>query len=203
MVEMETTGKIYPAMIAMMREIKGIGKDSVNKQQGFKFRGIDTVYNELHGLLAKHGVVTLPEVLEERSEEKQTKTGGTLIYRIFKMRYHFVADDGSSCAVTVMGEGMDSGDKASGKSMSQAHKYALLQSFLIPTDDIADPDRESYEVGEGVVRDRKWYTDQFIKFAQSQNLNPQWQQWLATIDKRSDEEIKQVYENHVASNQRN
>jgi hypothetical protein len=43
---------------------------------------------------------------------------------------------------------MDSGDKAANKAMSVAHKYALLQALCIPTEEMADPDRESFEVAK-------------------------------------------------------
>ena len=140
------TGKIFSAMAAIMADIGAIGKDSKNKQQDFMFRGIDAVYNELHGYMAKHKVFSLPEVLENKSEERQSKSGGVLIYRILKMRYRFFADDGSSVEATVIGEGMDSGDKASNKAMAIAHKYCLLQAFCIPTKEGKDPDAESHEV---------------------------------------------------------
>ena len=47
-----------------------------------------------------------------------------------------------------MGEGMDAGDKASNKAMAVALKYALFQTFCIPTEEMADddPDRQVHEV---------------------------------------------------------
>jgi hypothetical protein len=58
------------------------------------------------------------------------------------MRYLFVTTDGSSLEAVVYGEAMDSGDKATNKAMSAAHKYALLQTFLIPTEDVEDSDAD-------------------------------------------------------------
>lgn len=137
--------KIHPAMIAVMRDVAAIGKNSENKQQGFKFRGIDTIYNEMHGLMSKHGIVMLPLAGEPRSEERPTKLGGVLRYVTLPMTYRFMAEDGSSVDCTVVGEGMDSGDKATNKAMAIGHKYALLQTFLIPTEDMPDPDSETHE----------------------------------------------------------
>ncbi len=101
---------IHEAMAGILNDVNGISKGEINKTQGFKFRGIDTVYNELHSLFKKHKVFCLPEVIAERSEERQTKNGGNLIYRILTIRYHFVATDGSEVSSVVIGEGMDSGD---------------------------------------------------------------------------------------------
>lgn len=47
---------------------------------------------------------------------------------------------GSSISCTVMGEGRDTSDKATNKAMAAAHKYALLQTFCIPTEDIGQDD---------------------------------------------------------------
>ena len=131
-------------MLGVLAETKSIAKDRQNKQQGFAFRGIDDVYNALHPILAKHGIFTTSEIVEERSEERSTKAGGLLLYRILRVRYTFWAADGSSVTTEVMGEGMDSGDKAASKALAIAHKYALLQAFAVPTGD--DPDAESHEV---------------------------------------------------------
>jgi hypothetical protein len=151
---MEESKKIYAAMAAIQRDLDAIAKNSRNTQQGFHFRGIDAVYNEMHEHFAKHGVFCLPEVIEERSEERQTQKGGTLIYRILKIRYTFMADDGSWVSCVVIGEGMDSGDKASNKAMSIAHKYALFQIFTIPTEDMIDPDAESHNVAPAPPQQR-------------------------------------------------
>jgi hypothetical protein len=61
------------------------------------------------------------------------------------MTYTFFAEDGSNIECTVMGVGMDSGDKAANKAMAIAHKYALLQIFCVPTIENDDPDKESHE----------------------------------------------------------
>lgn len=138
--------KIYAALIAIMNDVGAIGKFQKNQQQGFNFRGIDTIYNELHGILAKHGVVTVPLAGQPTTEERATKTGGVLRFTSVPMTYRFMADDGSFVEATVIGEGMDSADKSTNKAMAIAHKYALLQMFLIPTEDMPDPDSETHEV---------------------------------------------------------
>jgi len=137
---------IYQQIIEVMRLVGAIGKDQKNHQQRFSFRGIDDIYNALHGHLSDAGVFTVPEVLEERSEERQTKSGTNLIYRVLKIKFTFYAEDGSNVSATVIGEGMDSGDKASNKAMSIAHKYAFLQVFCIPTEEPKDPDFDTHSV---------------------------------------------------------
>lgn len=139
MSEETKTSNICQSLAAIMADAKAIGKDSKNQQQGFNFRGIDAVMNHLHPLFAKHGVIVLPKVLSDKSEERTTKSGGALIYRLYTMQFDFVARDGSRESCVVIGEGMDTGDKAGNKAMAVALKYALTQMLLLPYDEV-DPD---------------------------------------------------------------
>jgi hypothetical protein len=136
---------IHEKMISVMRAIKAIGKDNQNQMQKFMFRGIDDIYNDLHSILADNGVFTIPRVMSEKSEERTTKNGGLLLYRILEIEYDFFAEDGSFITSRVVGEAMDSGDKACNKAMSVGHKYCFLQAFAIPTKEDKDPDATTHK----------------------------------------------------------
>lgn len=143
---MENSGKIFELIGQAMREIGAISKNSKNQQQGFMYRGIDAVYNALNPVMAKLGLFLCPEVLEQTREERVNRNGTTLLYSILKIRFTMYAPDGSNVSCVVIGEGMDSGDKASNKAMSVAMKYAAFQLFMIPTEELRDPDAETHEV---------------------------------------------------------
>lgn len=138
-------GLIYSKIAAVMQEIGAIGKDSRNQQQGFMYRGVDAVMNALNPALVHNGIFVVPQVLEQAREERTTAKGGLLIYSVCKVKYTFYAEDGSSVEAIVIGEGMDSGDKATNKAMSIAFKYACFQVFCIPTEEMKDPDADSPE----------------------------------------------------------
>lgn len=137
---------IYQAITAAMADVEPIAKGRVNKEQRFNFRGIDEVMNELQPILKKHGIFVVPKVVDVIRQEKPTKSGGMLLYSIVTMEYTMYAQDGSSITGSTVGEGMDSGDKASNKAMAVALKYFLLQTFCIPTEDAKDPDADSHTV---------------------------------------------------------
>jgi hypothetical protein len=99
-------------------------------------------------------VFILSEVLEEKREERKSNAGGNLIYTVLKMRFSFCAEDGSSVQSSVSGEAMDSGDKATNKAMSTALKYALMQTFLIPTDELKAYNTEN-ETHEAAPKEEK------------------------------------------------
>jgi hypothetical protein len=70
------------------------------------------------------------------------------------IKFDFFTVDGSSVSATVIGEAMDSGDKATNKSMSIAFKYACFQVFCIPTEEMRDPDADTYKVGPSYIDDK-------------------------------------------------
>lgn len=143
---------IYETINNVMGEIGAIGKDK-RSNQGFNYRGVDDVMNALNPAFIRHKLFLVPEVLEQSREERTTKNGAGLIYSICKMKYTFYAVDGSHVEAVVIGEGMDSGDKATNKAMAIAFKYACFQLFCIPTEEMAgpdarpvDPDKEGHQV---------------------------------------------------------
>ena len=148
--------KVYQAINAVQAalSVDGIGKNRTNTQgSGYKFRGIDDVYNALAPLLAKHGLVIIPRMMKRTSEERQSKSGGALFYVTVEAEFDFIAaEDGSSHTARTFGEAMDSGDKATNKAMSAAYKYAAFQTFAIPTEGNQDADAETHEVAASKPR---------------------------------------------------
>ena len=140
---------IYTKLADIQAEVGAIAKERINQQQGFKFRGVEDVLNMLHGLLAKHRVIVVPEKVGERHEERPSKSGGIIIERIYDIKYTMYAEDGSSVSAIVPGEGMDSGDKASNKALSGSYKYWAFLTFSIPTEGVLiDGDNGSPEPGK-------------------------------------------------------
>ena len=160
----ENTPLIYKKIIEVMADINAIGKDRRNQQQGFQFRGIDDVMNELHSSLAKCGVFVLPKVLEETRTTGKTKNGGDMFYTRLKINFGFYAEDGSHVDAVVIGEAMDTGDKASNKALSIGLKYAMLQVFCIPTEDEKDPDAVSPQPAAGTMQQQPQQKKPSAKF---------------------------------------
>lgn len=131
---------IYVKIANILKETKAITKSEKNQQQGFKFRGIDNVMNELHELFSKNEVFILQEVKEFTTENRPTKSGGTNTFTRATITFRYMTTDGSYVETTNVGEAADSGDKGMNKAMSIALKYSLLQMFLIPTEEQKDPD---------------------------------------------------------------
>ena len=115
----KTIPHVYTAIAKVMELIskEGISKGRKNEQQGYKFRGIDDVYNALAPILTEAGLCILPKVTSRDVIERQTRNGGALFYVTVHVDFDLVsAKDGSTHQISVVGEAMDSGDKATNKA---------------------------------------------------------------------------------------
>jgi hypothetical protein len=142
----ETTAlPIAQAMGAIMKEVGAIAKKDKNTSQGFNFRGIDSVVNAVSPALQKHGVIVVPSVEDYEYATVEIGRNRTAMGHVkVKVTYTFIGANGDAIKATVVGEAMDSGDKATAKAMSVAFRTALLQALALPTDE-PDPDSQSYE----------------------------------------------------------
>jgi hypothetical protein len=159
------------AAVAGQLAREGISKDRKNENQGFKFRGIDDVYNSLSLPLATAGLVCVPKVLTREVTERVTKKSdgreSVLFYVAVTVEYTlFCAEDGSFLTGVGVGEAMDSGDKATNKALSAAYKYFWFQLLCIPTEGDNDADRVTHadiapKIPEGA--DFYWSTMEIAK----------------------------------------
>lgn len=142
---MENALPIAQALNEIMKAVGAIAKKDKNTAQGFNFRGIDSVVNAVSPALQKFGVVVVPSVEEYDYQTVEIGRNRTAMGHVrVKVSYTFIGANGDAIKATVVGEAMDSGDKATAKAMSVAFRTALLQSLSLPTDE-ADPDAQSYE----------------------------------------------------------
>ncbi len=136
---------IQAALAAVMNDVTHVGKEGKNSAQGYTFRGIDGVLNAVGPAFRRHGVIALPHV--ERSEHQLVEVGKNrtpMRQATVIVRYVFHGPRGDSLDCVVAAEAMDSGDKATSKAMSVAHRTALIQALALPTHE-PDPDASSYE----------------------------------------------------------
>lgn len=196
--------KVYAKIAAVMAEMakEGIGKDRKNDQQGYKFRGIDDVYNALASPMSQHGLVVLPRITEREVVERVNAKGTALFYVTVKAEFDFVAaEDGSHHTVATYGEAMDSGDKATNKAMSAAFKYACMQAFCIPTEGDNDADATTHEVKPQSHGIGKLDRQNLAPPDADEQIRPDFADKVDAILKglASGDDIK-VYENYTAMN---
>lgn len=138
--------KVFAAISAVQADLseKGVGKNGKNQQQGFKFRAWDDVQQALSPILARHKVFVVPRILHRECIERQTKSGSAQYHVVLSGELQFVSgEDGSTFSYPVMGESMDTGDKATSKAITMMVKYGLLHGLQIPLEGVHDGDSET------------------------------------------------------------
>jgi|SRR3990172_7577031 len=140
-----TEGAIYEAMPKIMAEVRAVEKTKRNESLQYNFRGFDDVYAAVRQIMAKYGVFATHTISEHRWEERTTSKGNAMYWVCAVFNVTFWAKDGSNVVTQSFGEAMDSGDKAANKAMSMAMKYALVDTFLIPTGEPRDTENDHEE----------------------------------------------------------
>lgn len=145
-----TQRTIFKALSAVQSDLSkvGIAKNQKNSHQGYKFRGIDDVLNTLAPILANHGVLIIPNVLNKDVNTTKTAKGGLASHVILEVAFVLYDAEGDSICHTSYGEALDTSDKAINKAMTAAYKYFLFQAFCIPIDGVEDADNEQIQQQE-------------------------------------------------------
>jgi hypothetical protein len=85
-------------------------------------------------------------VLERTVGERARRNGGTTRIVDMLVEFTFTAPDLTSLVVVTAGEGADVADKATNKAMAGALKYAIMQTFMVPTREMNDGDGDTPDV---------------------------------------------------------
>lgn len=152
---MENTMNIYQRMSAVTNEINRVAKNLMVDQgkSSYKAVGEADVLAAVKPAEEKHGVYSYPvdrEIIESAVLTTTSEYSGQIRERkqqFMRIRvvYRFVNIDKPEeyIDIATYGDGVDSQDKAPGKAMTYADKYALLKAYKIITGD--DPDQKASE----------------------------------------------------------
>ena len=143
---------IYEKLLSITSEIKNVSKNlevGVGKNS-YKAVGEADVLFAVKQLEQKYKVYSYPchrevidrAILETEKEYNGTVTRSNQIFMRIETIYRFVNIENPEeyIEITTYGDGIDTQDKAVGKAMTYADKYALLKAYKIITGD--DPDQE-------------------------------------------------------------
>lgn len=113
----------------------GVGKNGNNKDQGYRFRGIDDLLNAASAAMNAARIVYVPQVQERVVTHGTTAKGTAFVDVALRVQYDiYSTEDGSMLpsSSVIYAEGRDYADKATNKALSAALKYFLTQLFCIP-----------------------------------------------------------------------
>ena len=186
---------VYKAINAVQKALSKTGITKDRTAPGYKFRGIDDVYNAVSPLLAEHGLCILPRMINRTSTERINKSGTVMTYVVVEAEFDFVcAEDGSKHTVKTFGEAMDVSDKATNKAMSAAYKYAAFQAFAIPTEGDNDADATTHEAAINLDAIADALRNAPTIDALQAHFKAAWMQ----LDKAQREAIKPIYDERKA-----
>ena len=143
----ENITNLVAATIKVMESVKGIEKSMTigtgnNAYKGIADKDVKKIVGEA---MTKNGLAIFPTDIEETVQIDRWEQQGYMKQQVFsrvKTTYLLIHTSGEYIEIMGSGHGVDSQDKAAGKSTTYALKYALLYTFLIPTGDIDDADKE-------------------------------------------------------------
>lgn len=147
---------IFQRMSAITAELQTVAKNltvSAGKNNSYKAVSERDIIDAVKPIEVKNGVYSYPadrevlesEILESETEYQDKVTKKTTFFSRIKTTYRFVNMDKPDEFIDMVtfAEGIDSGDKGSGKAMTYADKYALMKAYKISTGD--DPDQNASE----------------------------------------------------------
>ena len=148
---------IHKKMAAILAEFPAVTKDRLQPQAKYNYRGIDDALRELNPLLSKHGVyLQLVDLVPTFMDAGTTKSGNTQVRCVVVGKVRFVSHDGSYTEASLVGEGVDTGDKAMMKAQANGLKYVLWYTFCVPTDEKKDSEAfEDPDTGPAPARTRR------------------------------------------------
>lgn len=145
---------IYEKLLLITDEIGVIEKNlnvQVNKTASYKAVSERDVLDKVKPIEKKYRVYSYPvkrevidrDILVKESEYNGNTTRTNTLFMRLETTYRFVNIDKPEEYVetTVYGDGVDTGDKAPGKAMTYADKYALMKAYKLSTGD--DPDKDA------------------------------------------------------------
>lgn len=146
---------IFQRVAAITEELGVVAKNLSIKAGGNSYKAVSErdILDAVKPLEAKYRVYSFPSarlILESETLENEKNYNGnitktTSFFTRMQTEYTFINIDKPEdrFTTTVFSEGIDSGDKGSGKGMTYADKYALMKAYKISTGD--DPDQNPSE----------------------------------------------------------
>ena len=144
--EPEPPVTVIQALAAVISELPAIGRD-MTSEQGYAYRGIEDITKQASRLFGKYGVVWVPRVIDRDVKElvinnrPWTEDHLVVEYTVYGPSHRKLDCDLNpdhpvlieDCIVVgpIHALGRDNSDKGVNKAMTQAYKYALLQTLCI------------------------------------------------------------------------
>lgn len=127
---------IYQRINAVRKAIGYVQKDkNVSAGAGGSYKAVthDAVTGMVRSALIEHGVVIVPSVISATFNQKEPDAKQRLYEATYQIEFVNIDEPTDRIVTQQNAHALDNGDKAPGKAMSYATKYAILKLFNIET----------------------------------------------------------------------
>ena len=126
---------IYQRINAVRKAIGYVQKDKAVSTGGGSYKAVthDAVTGMVRAALIEHGVVIVPSVVSSVFNAKEPEAKQRLYEATFQIEFVNMDEPTDRIVTHQTAHALDNGDKAPGKAMSYATKYAILKLFNIET----------------------------------------------------------------------
>lgn len=190
---------IYQKMLKATEKINKVGKNlkvDISKDRSYKAVSEADVLEAVKPIEIELGIYSYPfsrkiidtNILTTVKEYNGNKTESNQLFLRIETIYRFinVYNPEEYVDITTYGDGLDSGDKATGKGMTYSDKYALLKAYKIETGD--DPDKEASPTLKSTKENLSPYD-----FVEDNNLTEEQIKILVNLDPETKEKIRKKY----------
>ena len=127
---------IVEKILNVMAKIGPIMKDKTNQEKGFDYASLANIVMKAREAMIEEKIILIPYKIEQIVQKGNDVTI-SMIYRFYDAEPN---KDGKNevLDINVAGEGCDKDGWAVYKALSGAYKYAITQTFAIPTVDDAE-----------------------------------------------------------------
>lgn len=133
---MEEAKNIYQRLNEVRKKVSYLQKNKEVKGQGYKAVTHDEVTAYLREHFIEYGIVTVPSQVTSGFENVGETKNGAIIIRYngwYEIKFMNIDEPSDFIQMSVESHAMDHGDKAPGKALSYAVKYAMLKVLNIET----------------------------------------------------------------------
>ncbi len=178
---------IYQRVNEVRKMIGYVQKDKSVSTGGGSYKAVthDAVTGMVREALIRHGVVIVPSVIESVFHPKEPDAKQRLYEATFQVEFVNIEDPNDRIVTRQTAHALDNGDKAPGKAMSYATKYAILKLFNIETgeDEESRYQQEEFDIDMQIL---------LIKASENSDaLKKQWSVSMA-LTKDKDEQKKMI-----------
>lgn len=135
--------ELAKAVCAVMAEVSNVKETGKNQFHKYAYASDEDLLRALQPAMARNGLCLLPVAARASTVEHTPDHKGKAQWRTdLSMQYRLYHVSGEYLDLQMVGCGLDGEDKGAYKALTGALKYVMRQTFLVPTGDDPEKDRE-------------------------------------------------------------